>query len=53
MDIYAVITFIYRIIVGLIAALYLINTIKHQEFRKKFLGIFVALPFLLRLFNIK
>jgi hypothetical protein len=53
MDVYAVITFAYRIIVGLIAVLYLINVVKHEEFRKKFLGVFVALPFLLRLFNIK
>jgi hypothetical protein len=53
MDVYEIITFGYRIIVCLVAALYLVNVCKHQEFNKKFLGIFVALPFLLRLFNIK
>jgi hypothetical protein len=53
MNVYAVITFGYRIIVCLVAVLYLINVCKHQAFSKKFLGVFVALPFLLRLFNIK
>jgi hypothetical protein len=53
MNVYDIITFTYRIIIGLIAVLYLINIVKHQEFSKKFLGVFVALPFLLRLFNIK
>jgi hypothetical protein len=53
MGVYDIITLAYRIIVCLIAALYLINVVKHQEFSKKFLGVFVALPFLLRLFSIK
>jgi hypothetical protein len=53
MNVYEVITFGYRIIVCLIAVLYLINIYIHQEFSKKFLGVLVVLPFLLRLFNIK
>jgi hypothetical protein len=53
MNVYDAITWAYRVIIGLIAALYLINIVKHQELTKKLLGVFVALPFLLRLFNIK
>ena len=53
MSVYDCITFAYRIIVGVIAVLFMINVCRHQEFSKKILGIFIVLPFLLRFFNIK
>ncbi len=53
MDVYSCITGCYRIIFALIAALFLINIIRHESLTKKLLGVIVALPLLLRLFGIK
>lgn len=53
MDIFNLITWIYRCLFTLTAVLLLCNILRSQGWSKKLLGVFVVLPFLLRLFNIK
>lgn len=45
--------YIYILVVALISFLFLRNTLKHKSLQKQFMGFFVLLPFLLRLFMIK
>ena len=53
MDIFSCITWAYRGIFALTAALFLINVARHECFTKKLLGVIVTLPLLLRLFGVK
>jgi hypothetical protein len=53
MGIYDAITWCYRAIFALMAVLFAVNVVRHQEITKKLLGVIVLLPLLLRLFSVK
>lgn len=53
MDIFVFLRFAYILVVALISFLLLKNALKEKDLEKQFMGFFVLLPFLLRLFLIK